>query len=352
MKMPVYIKDTDATQLNKTIAEFFSKFNLTRLKGKRVLVKPNMLRPARQDEGVVTSPELLSAVVSNLLAARAEVVVADNPAPNSSYNILEIARRCGFLDASQGKFSNIGIHPVLIKLKRGLLREVYVSKEVLECDFLISLPRFKVHDLTLMTLGIKNQFGIVPGALKPYIHKLFPDIDRFSQVLLEIYQIRPPDLIIVDALDVVDGGGKRFTLNKLIAGDDGYAVDYVCARMAGINPLDVPTIDIARTKRYFSPKKVEWVGDLAPIPGFKRPLSFPFRKNVVELIGRLFYRIWLKRVPWIDRRLCRRCDFCSDICPVNAIDKLSVNYEKCIRCYCCIEVCPHQAIKKRILWLS
>ncbi len=350
MKPLVVIRHTEPQQLNRLIPEIFSTSGLKDLRHKKVFVKPNMLRPSRFEEGVVTSPTLISAVVSYLLDCGAEVVVGDNPASNSRYNAVEVAELCGFLDASKGRFRNIAQEIVRIENRTGLLKNVYVSKEIFDCDLLISLPKFKVHDLTTLSLAVKNHFGIVPGALKAYIHKLFVDIDRFSKVLLEIYRIRPPDLVIVDALNVFDSQKHRFVLNQLIAGNNGHAVDYACARIAGINPDDVPTIKIARVEKYFIPEEIEYIGRINLIKGFKRPYVFPFRKRVVESIGRLFYRIWLKQVPWIDERLCRFCDFCVDICPTNAIKNRMVDYERCIRCYCCIEVCPYQAIKKRRLW--
>ena len=40
--------------------------------------------------------------------------------------------------------------------------EVGVSKEILDANIFISLPKFKTHGLTVMTGAIKNSYGILP----------------------------------------------------------------------------------------------------------------------------------------------------------------------------------------------
>ncbi len=341
-KSRVYIKDGE--RLKEAIAEILEDFGLVYLTGKKVLVKPNMLRAAKPGEGVVTHPLLLSETVSLLVDAGAEVTVGDNSAPNRSCNEIEIAQACGFLDASQGRFRNISRYSKKIKRQRHLLKEVYVSREVLECDILISLPKVKYHDLTTMSIAVKNHFGIIPGGLKPYIHSLFPKIDDFSKVLLEIYDIRPPDVIIVDCIDIVDAKGKRFTPGKIIAGDNGHAIDYICAKVAGVNPNLVPTLRIAKEEGLFDPDNIEYVGEIEQLKGYSGPVRFPLRNTVVEFVARIIYRIWLNRKPVIDSSVCARCLACENVCPKKAIKNQKIDYKKCIKCYCCLEVCPNRAI--------
>ncbi|MCK4941603.1 hypothetical protein KAS45_05875, partial [candidate division WOR-3 bacterium] len=54
--------------LGASIAGVFNAIGPQNLKDKRVLVKPNMLRPARPDECVVTDPEIIAKTVSLLVA--------------------------------------------------------------------------------------------------------------------------------------------------------------------------------------------------------------------------------------------------------------------------------------------
>ncbi|KPJ73047.1 hypothetical protein AMJ52_04405 [candidate division TA06 bacterium DG_78] len=344
-KTRVYIKESD--NLRASIATLFHDIGLEKVSGKKVFVKPNMLRTAQPDENVVTHPEIISETVSFLMEAGADVIVGDNPAPNKRCNELVVAEQCGFLEAAHGCFRNIGRYPRKVKRLGNILKEIYVSREIMDCDVLVSLPKFKSHQLTTMSIAIKNQFGIIPGGLKPYIHALFPKISDFSRVLLEIYNIRPPDLTIVDCINIIDATGKRFTPKKIIGGTNGHAIDYTCALMAGINPYRIPTLAIAKDENLFDPMAIEYHGEIEKIKGYSVPFGFPLRNSIVEFVARILYRIWLSGAPVIDSSLCSRCMSCENVCPKRAIRNQIIDYRKCIKCYCCLEVCPNQAIKTK-----
>lgn len=349
MKQVVLIQ-RDKT-VSEMVAQAFAEFCSTDLRGKNVLVKPNMLRAAQPHEAVITDPQLIKETVAFLLDRGANVSVGDNPVPNYAYSEMQIAEQSGFLEASYGRFKNIGQHSVMVNPDSALLSDIYVSRDVLECDILISLPKFRTHDLTMMTLAIKNQYGIIPGGLKPYIHSLFPKIEDFSQILLEVYALRPPDLVMVDCLRCVDAKGQRFAPNTIVAGVNGHAVDYVCAQIAGIDPDFVPTLRIARERGLFLPSDIDVHGTLEKLRGYSLPFRFPFRNAVVELVARILYHVWLHRTPVLDRSLCTQCLSCEAVCPVSAIKQQVIDCSRCIKCYCCLEVCPEGAIEAKYrLW--
>lgn len=341
----VYIRS--AEKLADTVADIFRVLRFTHVRGKRVFVKPNMLKAARPDEAAVTHPRLISETVLFLERSGADVRVGDNPVPNQQFSEMTIAEACGFIEAARGRFKNIGKYSKKIR-SRGLLKQVYVSREIVDCDLLVSLPKFKTHDLTTMSLAVKNHFGIVPGGQKPFIHSMFPRIEDFSRVLLEIYNIRPPDIVIVDLLNVIDARGKIRLPGKLIAGTNGHAVDYVCALLAGVHPLTVPTIKLAVDKGLIQPDKIDIDGPFERLSGYSMPVWFPFRTTVVELAGRLLYRLWLRRKPVVNKTRCTHCLACDNVCPCHAINNSSIDYQTCIKCYCCLEVCPTQAITARM----
>ncbi len=333
--------------LKEQIAKIFRSFGLMSLKNKSVMVKPNMLKAANPDDCVVTNPKLISVTVSFLLEKGAKVIVGDNPAPPKRCSELTVAKECGFLDAAYGRFRNIGRYSKKIRRPNNLLKEIYVSREVFDCDLLVSLPKLKSHPLTIMSVAIKNQFGIIPGGLKPYVHACFPRIEDFSKVLIEIYEIRPPDITIVDCLDIIDASGRKFSPNKLIAGNNGHAVDYVCALMVGINPDRVPTVKIAKQEKLFDPQQIKLSGELEKLRNYALPYVFPLRNAIVEFGARFLYRVWLMGAPFIDYTLCSKCLSCENVCPTRAIKHQVIDYKKCIKCYCCLEVCPNQAVKTK-----
>lgn len=345
MKHRVYIRTVE--KIADTIAEIFSVLTCTSVRGKKVFVKPNMLKAAHPDQAAVTHPSLISETVLFLQRSGAQVRVGDNPVPNQQFSEMTIAEACGFIKAAHGTFKNIGKYPKKIR-SRGLLKQVYVSREILECDILVSLPKFKTHDLTTMSLSVKNHFGIIPGGQKPYIHSLFPRIADFSKVLLEIYNIRPPDVVIVDLMNVIDARGTMRMPGKLVAGTNGHAVDYVCALLAGVHPRTVPTIKLALDEGLLQPDEIDIDGPFERLSGYTMPVWFPFRTTVVELVGRLLYRLWLRRKPVVNKSICTHCLACEHVCPRYCIKNGCIDYRTCIQCYCCLEVCPAQAITAQL----
>jgi len=342
--MKVLIKD--GGNLKRSIAEIFHDLVHKDLKNKKVFVKPNMLRIAKPEEYVSTHPRLISETVSFLLEVGADVLVGDNPIPQK-VNEIEVAKKCGFLDAAQGRFKNVGRYIKRVKLPNRFVRETYISRDILECDLLISLPKFKTHELTTLSSAIKNHYGIVPGGLKPYYHYLCPNIKDFCELLLDIYRIRPPDIIIVDCLNIRDATGKSYNPEKIIAGDNGYAVDYVCGLIAGLKPFKDPVLRIAIEKKLFNSDTVEIVGEFEKLKDFALPITFPFRNLIVQFVTKMLFTFRAGWYPIVNYGMCTKCGSCENVCPRKAIKDRTIDYHKCIKCYCCIEVCPNGVMKKK-----
>ncbi|MGQ9665288.1 MAG: DUF362 domain-containing protein [bacterium] len=345
MKTKVYIED--ATEIRHSIGKLFDAFGLNDLKNRRVFVKPNMLRIAQPEECIITDPQLIEWTVDYLLKKGAILSVGDNPIPQP-LNEIEVARKCGFLKASKGHFKNIGRYVKKIKLKHKSVKEIYVSRDILDAEILISLPKFKTHELTILSIAIKNHFGIIPGGIKPHLHAQCASLDDFCKLLFAVYNQKKSDLIIVDAINVRDANNHLFRPNKVIVGNDPWAIEYVCSLMAGLKPNLHPLLKMGLKERLFDPDDFEVLGTLEPIKGFSLPAGL-FLRNLFSGTGsRLFARIQDARITYIDHLLCNRCRACENVCPTRAINNFKIDNKKCIKCYCCFEVCPTGAIKKKL----
>jgi uncharacterized protein (DUF362 family)/Pyruvate/2-oxoacid:ferredoxin oxidoreductase delta subunit len=341
----VYIKD--ASDLEKTIAQVFAACVKIGLKDKRVFVKPNMLRAARPEECVITDPALVQAVVTVLQKMGAQCTVGDNPIPQR-VNETQVARECAFLEASRGTFKAIGTKSRSVAINNKNVSEILMSSDILDCDFLISLPKFKTHVLTTLSVAVKNNFGLVPGGLKPYLHSVCSTVEEFSDLLVDIYELRTPDLVIADCLRIHDSRGQLHAPNLIIASADGHALDYVCCRMAGMAIKECPTLQVAQRRGLLDPDKIKIDGPFHPLKKFPVPYKYPL-KNILAGMGQRFWARGQKRlVPAIDMKKCTRCMACEQVCPVHAINGLGINYQKCIRCYCCVEICPASAVRRRL----
>ncbi len=318
--------------------------------GKRIWVKPNMLGPFEPAQGVTTSPEVLEAVVDALLNRRASVVVGDNPGvPGNQEGIAAIT---GILNASKGCWRNIGADASKIRLAgRWSDVTINISSIWLQADMIINLPCLKTHALTLMTGAIKNMFGGVPGRTKSYLHTLAPSAKSFAELLVEIYSIRPPEITIMDALNVMEGngpsGGRLRPLGVIIGGDNSVSVDAVGSMIMGCRPEKIPLLREAYRRELgeIDPGKLDVEGEIPLLPRFKMPsttmASIASRFNPLAAI----YAV----VPQIIKDKCIRCGLCARTCRSRAIIEKEalyfIDYNRCISCYCCAEVCPRQAIR-------
>ena len=325
------------------------------VKGKKVLVKPNAIRASDPEEGIVTHPALVRAVVDSLeeLSA-AEIVVGDNPGMDC-YGANEATfSQTGLMEASKGYYRNIGSEAVELGFAPKFLDVVPVSRAVLDADVFISVPKFKTHGLTVITGAIKNSYGIIPGASKAKLHRIAGNALRFSEVLVNVYSLRIPDLFIVDAVVGMEGNGPASPdlrkIDRVLASDNGVALDAVMARMMGLDPAAVPLLDIARLHGLgdYDPATIEIVGDLEPIPDFKVvPIMEEATQTPTGMEESYLERIRVR--PKADETLCTSCGTCVDQCPVSALSMIdglpTVDPELCIACFCCQEICPEMAIK-------
>ncbi|MBW1786616.1 MAG: DUF362 domain-containing protein [Deltaproteobacteria bacterium] len=324
------------------------------VRGKRVLVKPNVLRGATPEEAVTTHPAVLRAVVDKLEEmGPAALVVGDNPGI-FNYGANEACfEKTGLMEAAKGYYQNIGDDAVKVDFNSEFMERVGVSREVLEADVVVSLPKFKTHGLTVMTGAIKNSYGILPGAQKAVLHRLAGGPERFHEVIVDVFGLRPPDLFIVDAVVGMEGNGPASPdlrdIGLILAADNAVAMDAVIARMMGLDPAKLGFMQKAKAMALgdFDETAIEIIGELSPIPDFKiPPLGGEASTGNKKLREFLHSRTLLR--PKADPELCTACESCVDQCPVSALSMEEnlpvVDADTCITCFCCQEVCPEKAI--------
>jgi uncharacterized protein (DUF362 family)/NAD-dependent dihydropyrimidine dehydrogenase PreA subunit len=327
--------------------------------GKSVLVKPNILAPHPPDKAVTTHPDLVRAVVTALLERGARVMVGDNPGISAYGRSGRSAAVSGIEQAAQGCWVSLGNSPVRCPVSSEYFDQVTVSRQVLEADVLISLPKLKTHTLTVLTAGIKNCFGYVAGGDKLRIHAACPRPGQFAKALVDVYSLRPPDLTILDAVVGMQGNGPAngspVFLGKIMASSNAVCLDAAAAYLLGQKPKRVPHIQEAgkRGLGEIDPDRLEILGELRPVPSFRFPQTFlPGLSGFI--LNRCLSR-WINCLPEVVSSRCVRCGLCVAHCPVGAMQMTeagpAVRKDTCIHCYCCQELCPEDAIllKGRLL---
>lgn len=327
------------------------------LQDKKVLIKPNVLRGSEAEEGIVTHPAVLRAVVEKVETMRpASIVVGDNPGI-FSYGANEASfRQTGLMDASAGRYRNIGEDSMQVGFNPDFASAVSISSAVMEADAIISLPKFKTHGLTVMTGAIKNSYGFLPGAQKARLHRIAGNPRRFHEVIVDVFEIRVPDFFIVDAVVGMEGNGPASPdlrdIGLILASDNAVALDSVIATMMGCDPSMLRFVQKAQEKGLgeYDLGKTEVVGTLRPLPNFRLPPLGGEAISGNKAIQDMMRSRTLLR-PQADPDLCTGCGTCVDHCTVSALSMRDglpqVDADTCITCFCCQEMCPEKAITLR-----
>ena len=122
-----------------------------------------------------------------------------------------------------------------------------LSKEAMEADVVINLPKVKSHVQLTVTMGVKNLFGCVPGKMKAWWHmEAGKDQERFGAMLVETARTIAPDLTILDGIIGHEGngpsGGEPRALGILGAANNVFALDRAVVEILNVDPAIVPTI--------------------------------------------------------------------------------------------------------------
>lgn len=350
----VTIQPATYENVRSAVDRVFETFPLN-IEGKKVLLKPNLLRASKPEEGIITNPAVLRAVVEKVESMKpTSIVVGDNPGV-FSYGANEDAfKTTGLMEAAKGYYVNIGNDSRKVAFNPAFAPMISVSSAILDADVVISLPKFKTHGLTIITGAIKNSYGFLPGAQKAKFHKVAGNAERFQEMIVDVFKLRVPDLFIVDAIVGMEGNGPASpnlrNIGLLLASDNAVALDGVIARMMGIDePGRLRFLQKAKEAGLgdYAFDTIELIGELEKLPDFRLPpLGGEAHLKNENLVTFLQSKTLMR--PKADPALCTGCATCVTQCPASALsmeDHLpQVDADKCIACFCCQEICPEKAI--------
>jgi uncharacterized protein (DUF362 family) len=213
--------------------------------GDRVLLKPNLLTGARPGKECVTRPELVFCVAQLVKEAGGKPFLGDGPAFGSAKGV---AKASGYLPWIE----ELDLPIIDFKGKRyetisEEFNHLLLSKEAMEADVVINLPKVKSHVQLTLTMGVKNLFGCVPGKMKAWWHmEAGKDADRFGTMLVETARAINPDVTIVDGIIGHGGngpsGGEPQDLGVLGASQNVFALDRALVEILNANPQSIPTV--------------------------------------------------------------------------------------------------------------
>jgi len=138
--------------------------------------------------------------------------------------------------------------PVKLTRKERLRDVIFVPKPIVNCDFLINLPKFKAHPWTRLTLGLKNYIGLQDDR-----HRLVDHNSFLEQKIADLQEIIQPKFI---AIDGIVAGQKMmltptpFHMGAILMGVNSCAVDTVGCHMVHVDPKDLIHLRLASERGY------------------------------------------------------------------------------------------------------
>lgn len=318
----------------------------------KVLLKPNLLSASTPDSGIDTHPEFVRAVIKLVKQTGARIILGDSPSVWGEIEEVEnVYEKSGMKQLAEEEKID------LVKFRQIKIKSGYpVASIIDECDCIISLPKFKTHDLMTMTGAVKNLFGFIPGLYKVELHKKALASWEMAKVLADIYSITKPKLSIIDGVVAMEGdgpasGGILRNLGLILASSDAVALDSVMATIMGLRPKDILSTKEAAQRGLGNAdlKDIDILGEDIKdviVSDYKLPQT-----SIVNRLPRPFLNVGknlLKFRPSINRTKCTVCGLCMKACPVSVISiekgRTKINDKKCVLCLCCKEVCPQGAI--------
>lgn len=342
-------------------------------KGMTIGIKANLVTYFHPDAAATTHPVLLCELIKMIRSRGASVIVGDSP--GGLYNHIYVNR----IYSATGMKSVEAVGATLnqdFSTKNATFPEAKAATTFTytawldQVDAIINFCKLKTHGMIGMSAAAKNMFGAVPGTTKPEYHYRFPNPESFSDMIVDLDEFFRPKISIVDAVVGMEGNGPTAGtprhIGVIAASENPHELDLVCAKIIGISPKNVPTLQAA-IKRNLCPAEVgelEVVGDIESfcIPDFKlvdgaRSIQFNSgaRSTFGKFTGRILKRL-LASVPKLQADDCVGCAECARICPAKAIimknRKPVIARDKCIRCFCCQEFCPKGAMKVHRPWIA
>lgn len=340
--------------------------------GMTVGLKANMVAGGKPETAITTHPVVLAELTRLLVERGMRVIVGDSPGgPWTAAHVNHVYAASGMdaVERAGGMLNRDFSEREAAYPDAVIAKQLRYTGWLDGCDALINVCKLKSHGMMGLSNAVKNLFGTVPGLMKPEYHFRCPDPNDFANLILDVAAYHRPVLHISDGVTAMEGNGptqgKPYPLHALLVSRDPHALDWVAARLVGMDVRDVPTLQAAR-RRGLLPESfsdVSVIGDFEAL----RTRDFAILRNHnshlfiddTTPLGKLEKPIveWaLAARPKVTKTACVGCGKCAAVCPAKAIGMRgglpAIDRKTCIRCFCCQEFCPKGAMRVHRAWLA
>jgi uncharacterized protein (DUF362 family) len=221
-------------------------------RGKRVLLKPNLVEPTKLIPHMTTHPAMIIAAAEVFRTWGANVTVGEAPGHVRDTEMALVESGVAeALDDAKLRFADLNYEESKWHTNRGKLsplKGIYFPRSVCEADFIVSMPKMKTHHWVGITCSMKNFYGTLPG-LKYGWPKNVLHHNGIPQTVVDINATLPRSIAIVDGIDCMEGDGPILGSLKhmglILVGRNLPAVDATAARIMGLRPERVSYLGLA-----------------------------------------------------------------------------------------------------------
>lgn len=210
-----------------------------------VLIKPNLITSHTYETGITTDPIVVEAVIRIVqeLGKKALVVETEGgiTSPDTAIHetgMMEVIERLGSEYINMRKLED----KVELEVKESRKIKKFKVARIATESAIITVPSMKTLHHTVITMGLKNMFGMLTTRKKYPMHR-----HGMNNVIYDICKTLPPTLSVIDGFYGKSGRGPwegtPVKMDTIIASIDPVAADATAARCIGIDPM---TIDHVR----------------------------------------------------------------------------------------------------------
>lgn len=210
----------------------------------KIFIKPNIAYSTSPKRGIITHPLVVDALIKYLEKDADEIIIGEGSAVGHDTDA--VFKNTGYRKlAEKYNIKLIDLNKTERVKKKWRYGELKLPK-LLETHEYINVPTLKTHTLTTVTLGTKNQKGLLMTKDKKQSH-----IRGLHEPIRALAEIAKPDLTLVDGIICVEGNAVSLRnqpkkMNLIVAGQNMVEVDNVCVDIMGfdINAIrHIPTAD-------------------------------------------------------------------------------------------------------------
>ncbi len=273
--------------VKNSVLRAFRELKIDVVDKKSAFIKVNIVRPAKPGSAVVTHPIVVEALIETLKDSGVDrIIIGEGPAVGVDAE--KAFRRSGYVDlARRTNVQLLNIHEADLVEKNWDYGVLKLPRVLFESDIYINAAKMKTHFHACVTLGVKNQQGLLTPRAKKCNHILY----ELHRPLMSIAKVVQPDITIIDGIESMEGEGptkgKKKHTGVIAYGSNIFETDIACCRFMGVDPYQVKHLLYALEEGLVSPEPTiigsafneRRTAFALPSPGPKKVLRFYSWKN-------------------------------------------------------------------------